>query len=109
MKSNDQKSAVNKAIPRPTIVTINVRGNVHVSQLAFLKLILTPYTGRCICAWSFDQYGVYSHCRVHHNFPLHDTMSPQILSPYFVLPGCSVDILQRLAVFCTRAFDHFSR
>ena len=27
VKSNDQKSAINKAIPRPTIITINVRGN----------------------------------------------------------------------------------
>ena len=31
VKSNDQKSAINKAIPRPTIVTINVRGIAHVS------------------------------------------------------------------------------
>ena len=26
VKSNDQKAAVNRAVPRPTIVTINVRG-----------------------------------------------------------------------------------
>jgi hypothetical protein len=29
VKSNDQKSAVNRAVPRPTIVTIDVRGNAH--------------------------------------------------------------------------------
>ena len=39
VKSNDQKSAVNRAVPRPTIVTINVRGNGYVSWLAFLEFL----------------------------------------------------------------------
>ena len=43
VKSNDQKSAVNKAVPRPTIVTINVRGNASISWLAFLEIHSNPY------------------------------------------------------------------
>ena len=34
VKSNDQKSAINKAIPRPTIITINVRGIQGIHQHA---------------------------------------------------------------------------
>ena len=40
VKSNDQKSAINKAIPRPTIITINVRGiHQHLNRSQLLGLL----------------------------------------------------------------------
>jgi len=54
VKSNDQKSAVNKAIPHPTIVTINVRDVYVLGVLTSMACLLivaftTTFLGMTLC------------------------------------------------------------